>query len=91
MTTKRGHGRHAPIGAIVRVTYHTVEPVAADDVLVTATGRVYVVLGSRKVRSKRSDHLYTLRCLISESIPPGARTFTLKWWSRGGRGRERKS
>jgi hypothetical protein len=75
----------APVGAVVGIFYDAPRAVAQGDVLVTRTGRTYLVVSARK--QKRGTHVgrWHLRCLVQSAPPLGARIHPLHWYPRGRR------
>lgn len=78
-----------PIGAEVRLTVGSDDPAFALDVgdaIVTRTRRVYVVVTSRQMRTRRQASRWAVRCVVAEWPPPaGARAILLTWWKRARR------
>ena len=72
----------APPGALVSI-YYDGEPLAPGDYLRTPTGRAYLVAVARVQRRGLHVGRQHLRCLVSSSIPAGARTLPLFWYPRG--------
>jgi hypothetical protein len=78
------------IGEEVRITYSTREMVEAGDVIVTTTGRGYLVAVARRMRTNRPIPCWALRCVvIGKDLPNVARVHSLVWNSRSRRPRPR--
>lgn len=70
--------RRAPVGAHVKISYDSIEAVAAGDALVTDTGRVY-----RVVAAKRSGSgTWRIDAIVDMVAPAGARQHRLVWHRR---------
>lgn len=76
-----------PIGSEVKLTYQTAAEVAAGDAVVTVgTGRTYLVIAARRMRSSRpGPPCWALVCIVAEAAPAGVVTHPLFWWPRGKR------
>jgi hypothetical protein len=75
--------RVKPAGSVCRLTYQTPEVVEVGDAIVTATtGRAYLVIAARRMRSKKPG-MWMLDCIVADELPPdGVRVHPLVWWSR---------
>jgi hypothetical protein len=74
--------KRAPDGAVVRITYDARAEVEPGHALVTSTGRCYVVLEAKQVRSRPGR--YSLRAVVHQgAVPEGARVHPLSWYARG--------
>lgn len=69
----------------VAVTYDA-DPgitVQAGEALRTTTGRTYLVVNARRVRSRVAPNRFALRCVIVEGAPEDAKVHELRWYRRG--------
>lgn len=70
-----------------RITYDLHDPapaeVSAGDVLRSARGRCWLVVSSRRVRSKVAPSRWALEVLNVEAPAPGARVLSFRWNPRG--------
>jgi hypothetical protein len=82
----------APVGATVRLYVDLVARVAVDDVIETASGRRYQVLGVREQQRGHHAGRQHLQCLVMgpEWHPEqGTRIHEIRWYPRGGSKRRR--
>lgn len=73
-----------------RITYDAAPGLKprAGDVLCTRTGRLWLILSSRRVRSRVSESRWALRAVrVDDDVASGRRFFPLCWYPRGQRRR----
>lgn len=72
----------APIGAVVRLYFDSIDPVGREDFIQTPTGRTYRVLGGRVQQRGKHRGRQHLQCLVVDQAPPGATVHHLVWYPR---------
>lgn len=76
----------AALGDIVRLTYDHPGQVAPGVCLMTRTGRLYLVVDSRRQLKGKHRGRWHLRAVVVEGPPPlGSVVLPLVWYSRGPR------
>lgn len=76
-----------PDGAIVSIYVDLVHQVFEGDLIVTTTGRRYLVIAARYQRSGRHRRRQHLRCIVNGASEPapGRSSHTIRWYSRNPR------
>lgn len=72
----------APAGSLVSLYYDSPREIVIGDVLMTESGRVYIIAELRRQARGRHIGRWHIKAIVSETVPAGTTTHPIYWYKR---------
>jgi hypothetical protein len=72
----------APPGSLVRLYYDSPREIQIGDVLMTHSGRIYIIAELRRQTRGRHVGRWHVKAIVGETIPEGSITHPIYWYRR---------